>query len=626
MAIAHKSNFRHLLYPIHLIFTQASTLFHSNSRTNIEQYSWIYLTFAPIITFKYKPMIHFFKKPVSHIALPEKFTYPFQYTPHPLCVLAAEEVKEYIASRKEWQKELTLGKMFGVLVVQETEKATDEVTKQETNEENRIGYLAAFSGNLAGKNLHVYFVPPVYDLLQPQGFFKMEEEQISAINIRINELENSASYLESKEMWKIETDQAQAELNQVKAELKAAKEAREIRRQSSAGISEEEQAALIRESQYQKAEYKRKEKLWKKQLEEREAEVNRFKGEIERLKTERKERSAALQRKLFGQFRLLNAKGEVKDLSTMFEQTVQKVPPGGAGECALPKLLQYAYLHHLKPLAMAEFWWGDSPKNEIRHHGYYYPSCKGKCEPILRHMLQGLEVDENPLLDNIHKDTKLEIVFEDECLMVINKPAGMLSVPGKAEDMDSVYHHLKKKYPDATGPMIVHRLDMATSGLLLVAKTKEAHRNLQAQFENRSIKKRYIALLDGVIAETEETTPPTTGKPEKTGRIELPLCLNPLDRPRQIVSEEYGKEAITEYQIATHPNSKKYTRIIFYPLTGRTHQLRVHAAHPQGLNCPILGDELYGKKADRLYLHAEYIEFRHPVYGDIICIQKEPDF
>lgn len=588
-------------------------------------------------------MIHFFKKPVSHIALPEKFTYPFHYTPHPLCVLAAEEVKEYIASRKEWQEELALGKMFGVLVVlQKTEEATDKVKEAGTDEESRIGYLAAFSGNLAGKNLHSYFVPPVYDLLQPQGFFKIEEEQISAINIRINELENSASYLESKEKWEIETGQAQAELNQAKAEQKAAKEAREIRRQSPNGISEEEQAALIRESQYQKAEYKRKEKSWKKRLEEREAEVHRFKDEIERLKAERKERSAALQQKLFGEFRMLNAVGEVKDLCTIFEQTVQKVPPGGAGECALPKLLQYAYLHQLKPLAMAEFWWGDSPKNEIRHHGYYYPSCKGKCEPILQHMLQGLEVDENPLLDNVHKDTRLEIVFEDEWLLVINKPAGMLSVPGKTEDMDSVYHRLKEKYPDATGPMIVHRLDMATSGLLLVAKTKEAHRHLQAQFENRSIKKRYIALLDGVIAEAEraatQTTetpqkteiPHTIGVPEKTvapekaGRISLPLCLNPLDRPRQMVSEEHGKEAVTEYQIIA--KSEKYTRIAFYPLTGRTHQLRVHAAHPKGLNCPILGDELYGKKADRLYLHAEYIEFRHPVYGDIICIQKAPDF
>ena len=608
-------------------------------------------------------MIHFFKKPVSHLALPEKFTYPFHYTPHPLCVLAAEEVKEYIASRKEWQEELASGKMFGVLIVQTDNGITN-------NEENQIGYLAAFSGNLDGKNLHPYFVPPVYDLLQPEGFFKIEEEQISAINIRIRELENSSSYLGSKEKWKIETEQAKAVLNQAKAELKIAKEAREIRRQSSPELSEEEQASLIRESQYQKAEYKRLEKEWKKRLEELETEVRHFDIEIERLKTERKERSAALQRKLFEQFRMLNAQGEVKDLYTIFEQTVQKVPPAGAGECALPKLLQYAYLHQLKPLAMAEFWWGDSPKNEIRHHGYYYPSCKGKCEPILQHMLQGLEVDENPLLNPVHEEEELEIVFEDEWLLVVNKPAGMLSVPGKAEDKDSVYHRLKKKYPEATGPMIVHRLDMATSGLLLVAKTKEVHQDLQAQFANRSIKKRYVAVLDGAIIKTEKETKPIaekaillaketvstkkTAKAERTGntgRIELPLCLNPLDRPRQMVSSEHGKEAITEYQIISESEritsesentfnesnridesersineSRKYTRIIFYPLTGRTHQLRVHAAHPEGLGCPILGDELYGKKADRLYLHAEYLEFRHPIYGDILCIQKEADF
>ena len=608
-------------------------------------------------------MIHFFKKPVSHLALPEKFTYPFHYTPHPLCVLAAEEVKAYIASRKEWQEELASGKMFGVLIVQTDNGITN-------NEENQIGYLAAFSGNLDGKNLHPYFVPPVYDLLQPEGFFKIEEEQISAINIRIRELENSGSYLDSKEKWKIETEQAKAVLNQAKAELKMAKEAREIRRQSSPELSGEEQASLIRESQYQKAEYKRLEKEWKKRLEELETEVRHFDIEIERLKTERKERSAALQRKLFEQFRMLNAQGEVKDLYTIFEQTVQKVPPAGAGECALPKLLQYAYLHQLRPLAMAEFWWGDSPKNEIRHHGYYYPSCKGKCEPILQHMLQGLEVDENPLLNPVHEEEELEIVFEDEWLLVVNKPAGMLSVPGKVENRDSVYHRLKKKYPEATGPIIVHRLDMATSGLLLVAKTKEVHQDLQAQFANRSIKKRYVAVLDGTIIKTEKETKPIaekailiaketvstkkTAKAERTGRtgrIELPLCLNPLDRPRQMVSSEHGKEAITEYQIISESEkntsesentfnesnridesersineSRKYTRIIFYPLTGRTHQLRVHAAHPEGLGCPILGDELYGKKADRLYLHAEYIEFRHPIYGDILCIQKEADF
>ena len=278
-------------------------------------------------------------------------------------------------------------------------------------------------------------------------------------------------------------------------------------------------------------------------------------------------------------------------------------------------------------------------------------------------MLQGLEVDENPLLNPVHEEEELEIVFEDEWLLVVNKPVGMLSVPGKAEDRDSVYHRLKKKYPEATGPMIVHRLDMATSGLLLVAKTKEVHQDLQAQFANRSIKKRYVAVLDGTIIKTEKETKPIaekailiaketvstkkTAKAERTGRtgrIELPLCLNPLDRPRQMVSSEHGKEAITEYQIISESEntfnesnridesersineSRKYTRIVFYPLTGRTHQLRVHAAHPEGLGCPILGDELYGKKADRLYLHAEYIEFRHPIYGDILCIQKEADF
>ena len=549
-------------------------------------------------------MIHFFDQPVSHIALPERFTYPFNYTPHPLCVLAAEEVKAYISTQKEWQEELAPGKMFGVLIVQPQEE-----------EPSPIGYLAAFSGNLAGKNLHPYFVPPVYDLLQPQGFFKIEEEQISAINARISELEVNPHYLHLKEKLNAETEQANLELTQAKEKLKAAKEERELRRNSSPALSEEEQAILIRESQYQKAEFKRLERGWKERIKTLEKEIATFETETDKLKTERKKRSAALQQKLFEQFRMLNARGEIKDLCTIFEQTVHKTPPAGAGECALPKLLQYAYLHQLKPLAMAEFWWGNSPKTEVRHHGYYYPSCKGKCEPILQHMLQGLKVDKNPLSANAHKKEELEIVFEDEWLVVVNKPSGMLSVPGKEEEADSVYHRVKARYPEATGPMIVHRLDMATSGLLLVAKTKEVHQHLQEQFMNRSIKKRYVALLD----RSEQN-----GLPEETGTINLPLCLNPLDRPRQMISEEYGKPAVTEYRILDY--SDKYIRIAFYPLTGRTHQLRVHAAHHQGLNCPILGDELYGKKADRLYLHAEYLEFRHPVYGDIICIQKEAEF
>lgn len=556
----------------------------------------------------FEPMIHYFKESVSHIPVPERFTYPFHYTPHPLCVLAAEEVKAYIASQEEWKEELASGKMFGVLIVQKVRKI-----KGGQNIKGETGYLAAFSGNLAGKNLHSFFVPPVYDLLQPQGFFKIEEEQISAINTQIGELEDEPLYLKLQERLRAETKQVDLVSAQAKAELKAAKAARELRRQSSPTLTEKEEAELIRESQHQKAEYKRLERECKTQLEQIAAQVHVFEAKIERLKSERKERSATLQQKLFEQFRMLNAEGEIKDLCAIFKQTVQKTPPGGAGECALPKLLQYAYLHKLKPLAMAEFWWGDSPKTEVRHHGYYYPSCKGKCEPILQHMLQGLEVDENPLSANAHQGIELEIVYEDEWLLVVNKPAGMLSVPGKAEEGDSVYKRLRAKYPEATGPMIVHRLDMATSGVLLVAKTKEVHQHLQAQFENRTIKKTYHALLDGATKTIGER-----------GRIELPLCPNPLDRPRQMVDKVYGKSTITEYQILNITEGR--TRIAFYPSTGRTHQLRVHAAHPQGLHCPIVGDELYGKKADRLYLHAQYIEFRHPMYGDIISVQKEAKF
>lgn len=592
-------------------------------------------------------MNHLFKESVSHIPLPEKFTYPFLYTPHPLCVLAAEEVKDYIANRMEWKEELTIGKMFGVLIVKDERYVADErsvtVEQIEQNAKSKIGYLAAFSGNLAGKNLHSFFVPPVYDLLQPEGFFKIEEEHISGLNTRVHELENEPLYHDLQEKQKVETERIYAAIIQAKAELKAAKKERELRRQSSPTLSKEEETVLIRESQYQKAEFKRLEQEYKRQLEEIKTDVRNFESKIEKLKTERKKRSSDLQQRLFQQFRMLNAKGEVKDLSTIFEQTAQKVPPAGAGECALPKLLQYAYLHGLKPLAMAEFWWGDSPKTEIRYHGYYYPSCKGKCEPILHHMLQGLIVDENPLLANTHQDTTLEIVYEDEWLLVVNKPAGMLSVPGKAEEADSVYRRVRAKYPKATGPMIVHRLDMATSGLLLVAKTKKVHQHIQAQFKNRTIKKRYLALLEEnmrfgepkksieneVSAESKklignEMIESNDSFIGETGRIELPLCPNPQDRPRQMVSEEYGKPAVTEYRILKI--SGKHIRIAFYPLTGRTHQLRIHASHPQGLGCPIIGDDLYGKAADRLYLHAEYIEFRHPIYGDTISVQKDAEF
>ena len=542
-------------------------------------------------------MLHRFTTSITDIPLPERFTYPFCYTPHPLCILAAKEVQSYLTRQTAWKDELRQGKMFGVLIVQ--------------TEHGETGYLAAFSGILAGKNLHPFFVPPVYDLLQPQGFFKIEEENISSINRNIRQLENDKAYAALSAELARTIQSAEDILATAKAQLKEAKTAREQRRKEKE-LNAQEEAELIRESQFQKAEYKRLERSWKARITTLQTQTEDWERRISALKSERKTRSAALQQKLFEQFGMLNYRGEVKNLCEIFGQTVHKTPPAGAGECAAPKLLQQAYLHGWKPIAMAEFWWGDSPKTEIRHHGHYYPACKGKCEPILQHMLQGLQVEENPMLKRMQVPSKnLEIVYEDPWLSVINKPAGMLSVPGK-EDAVSVYSLMREQYPEADGPLTVHRLDMATPGLMLIAKTKRVHQNLQAQFKNRLVRKRYVALLEGIV-------------PKDKGTVDLPLCLNPLDRPRQMVHTEHGKPAITDYQVLERLDGKR-TRIAFYPRTGRTHQLRIHAAHPLGLHCPIIGDELYGEKADRLYLHAEYLEFTHPITGETVRITKEAEF
>ncbi len=542
-------------------------------------------------------MLHRFTTSITDIPLPERFTYPFCYTPHPLCILAAKEVQSYLTRQTAWKDELRQGKMFGVLIVQ--------------TEHGETGYLAAFSGILAGKNLHPFFVPPVYDLLQPQGFFKIEEENISSINRNIRQLENDKAYAALSAELARTIQSAENILATAKAQLKEAKTAREQRRKEKE-LNAQEEAELIRESQFQKAEYKRLERSWKARITTLQTQTEDWERRISALKSERKTRSAALQQKLFEQFGMLNYRGELKNLCEIFGQTVHKTPPAGAGECAAPKLLQQAYLHGWKPIAMAEFWWGDSPKTEIRHHGHYYPACKGKCEPILQHMLQGLQVEENPMLKRMQVPSQnLEIVYEDPWLSVINKPAGMLSVPGK-EDAVSVYSLMREQYPEADGPLTVHRLDMATSGLMLIAKTKRVHQNLQAQFKNRLVRKRYVALLEGIV-------------PKDKGTVDLPLCLNPLDRPRQMVHTEHGKPAITDYQVLERLDGKR-TRIAFYPRTGRTHQLRIHAAHPLGLHCPIIGDELYGEKADRLYLHAEYLEFTHPITGETVRITKEAEF
>lgn len=551
-------------------------------------------------------MIHYFNNDIHSIPIPDQFTFPFHYTPHPLCILASGEVQAYLQSRPEWHSELQQGKMFGVLTVR-----TDE---------GRIGYLAAFSGNLAGSNHHTFFVPPVYDLLNPEGYFKEEEENISRINRKIADIE-TRHYSPESFQAQLETFEAEAEnaIQQYKAFMKQSQQKRNQCREDGL-LTEAEQEALIKQSQFEKAELKRLKESQKKRIEEFKASIRPWKEQRESLKQERKKRSAALQRWIFQQFRIRNAQGEIRDLCEIFADTHQKFPPAGAGECAAPKLLQYAYLQGWEPIAMAEFWWGDSPQGKIRRHGQFYPACKHKCQPILTFMLQGLNVEPNPLLTCNTDASQIETVYEDDYLLVINKPAGMLSVPGK-NGQASVESIMQELYPDATGPLMVHRLDMDTSGLLIIAKDSESHTILQDQFERRIVKKRYIALLDG--------TPTTL---HEKGFIRLPLMPDYENSPLQTVDYENGKSAVTRYEILEDSSlfidGKEYfcTRVAFYPETGRTHQLRVHSAHRKGLDCPILGDPLYGQAANRMYLHAEQLEFRHPHTWEIIRLTKEAPF
>lgn len=541
-------------------------------------------------------VLHAFHSPVTHIPLPERFTYPFCYTPYPLCVLAAEEVQAYLSAKTEWQAELEKGKMFGVLVVRAGE--------------GKLGYVAAFSGMLAGKSIQPFFVPPVCNMQQLDDSFRLEEDAISGINALIESLESSEEYRVLREELAHEEACMKQWQAAAKRKLKTAKAERD-RSRSERTLTVEEEEALIRESQFQKAEYKRQELQWKRKLIDLQEKSAGYESRLESLRTERKQRSAALQQRLFSRFRMLNYRGEEKDLCDIFEHTLHKVPPSGAGDCAAPKLLQYAYLHGWKPLAMAEFWWGASPVSEMRRHGHYYPACKGKCEPILKHMLQGLDVEPNPLLPSGNdRERPLDVVYEDEWLVVVNKPAGLLSVPGKGNAF-SVYEWACRRYPQTDSPLMVHRLDMDTSGLLVVAKTKEAHCRLQAQFKHRLVRKRYVAWVVGQVGQDR-------------GTIDLPLCPDWLDRPRQMVDWAHGKPAVTDFEVLQRKEG--CTLVAFYPHTGRTHQLRVHAAHQAGLHCPIRGDALYGTKADRLYLHAESLTFTHPVTGEKLELTQKADF
>ena len=586
------------------------------------------------------------------IPSPRQFTYPFCYEVDPLAEAASLELQRYIADADLMSTEKGCGKMFGVLVV---EYEDEEGALQR-------GFLAAYSGLLGGRNDWPYFVPPVFDAQQPDGHFKRTEREISAINREIAAIEHDPEYLQSVEQHEQTKKRLQAEVDAFKAEVDAAKVRRDARRKSGEPLSEEEQAEMIRESQFMKAELRRRRKAMEQANSTLHIPHSTF---LKSLQRKRKQMSDELQRWLFAAYRMLNAKGEERDLIDIFREYTHAMPPAGAGDCCAPKLLQYAYLHHLRPVCMAEFWWGESPASEIRHHLHYYPACRSKCLPILTHMLKGLDVAPNPLAQKRHS-AEPRVLYADEYIMVVDKPAGMLSVPGKAESVRSEFSdsanisveeyfanlqlptnsqlpteqftigeadNSKLKIQNSKFLKAAHRLDMDTSGLLVLARTEQAYVELQRQFASRETVKRYEAVLSGVPTQNSKlkTQNSSTQPSGCLEAISLPLIADINDRPRQRVDMEHGKPALTLYNIvevrAVDANTavaytikkvdKGRTLIHLYPKTGRTHQLRVHCAHPLGLACPILGDPLYGiERADRMYLHAAELTFRHPVTGE----------
>ncbi len=540
-------------------------------------------------------MIHKFSKDISKVSIPAEFNNPFRYTPHQLCLMAAEEVRNYINSRSEWSEELMKGKMFGVLVV--------------STPTGEVGYISAFSGLLAGENRHPFFVPPVYDLLSKDSYFQQEEAEISQINREVEQLKTDTDYLRLLKIYSEKEREIKQYITQYREQIKLHKQERDKKREELT-LSQLEQELLIRESQFEKAELKRITDRGKSELAKIREQIDVYTDKIEALTEERHQRSADLQLWLFRQFRLLNAKGETKDLIEIFSKYGNIFPPAGAGECAAPKMLQYAYQNNLKPIQMAEFWVGASPVGEVRVDGNFYPSCKGKCLSILTHMLQGLKVKEINL-EYRNTDAELKVIYEDDYLIAIDKPAGILSVQGKIGGK-SVEEIMQESNPNIK---VIHRLDMATSGVLLLAKDIEMYKAMQTLFATREVRKTYIALIEG--------------EPKQSmGEISFPLSADYNNRPMQRVDYENGKEAITEYFVLATYNreGKKITRLSLNPITGRTHQLRVHLAHPKSLGMPIIGDELYGKPASRLMLHAMELVFKHPIKQTVITITANCPF
>ena len=539
--------------------------------------------------------------------MPEAFTYPFFYTPHPLVELASKELQNHLEANDlhhnfglgNHQDLVEQGKMFGVLVVQ--------------NQDGNLGWLAAYSGKLS-EEPQSYFVPPVADIHAAQSFYKKGEGELNAISAVITTLEQDPKRKAQKKTLQDRLDEINEYLRKGRAALKEAKKARQKYREAvrptvSAEDFEDICERLASESIQGQLAFKRSSKEWLSEQEALVEKLDQFDNAISDLKEERRLKSNALQREIFDHYVFLNAHGESQVLSACFPDFDMRHPPSGSGDCCAPKLLQYAYKNELQPLALGEFWWGSAPDKEVRQHKYFYPSCASRCRPILGHMLQGLDVEQNPLL-TFGQDKPMPVVYEDDDLVVVNKPAGLLSVPG-VEIEDSALTRIKNLYPNATGAILLHRLDMSTSGLLMFTLNPKANKRMQRQFIKRQVQKTYIADVEGVVANNH-------------GIIDLPLAPDYYDLPRQMVCDKTGKASETHWSVITR--SKSTTRLALKPITGRTHQLRVHCAHPEGLGMPMVGDELYGVIGERLHLHAHKLEFTHPTSKELITIEAPVDF
>ena len=544
-------------------------------------------------------------------ALPEAFPSPFdELGPHALARRAAELMQAELqggliapglsASLLEGAEG---GKMFGVLVVREPG--------------GRVGFLRAFSGMLAGRWEVEGFVPPLFDRVAREQVEPAGEATVKALLARFEAHQSSAALLEIRSAHAAQEARHAEERAALRARHDANRKRRHAQRAAlevSTTLTEEARRealhALDQESRGDKAERRRAEAAQEEErrvLLPRKARLERRLRALERL---RRIVCRALMKRIHDTYEVPNARGERRLLRALYGSGE---PPSGAADCAAPKLLAHAFRNGLRPLALAEFWWGSPPPAGGRIAGAFYAACQDKCGPLLPFMLEGLEVApprtfSPPAL--VAED--LPIVFEDTWVVVVDKPCGLLSVPGRdASVTDSVLARLRARYPHATGPLLVHRLDLDTSGLLVAALDPETYAELQRQFTGREVQKRYVAWLQGQVQ-------------GERGTIELPLRVDLDDRPRQIYDPVHGKAAVTEWHVLERSGGR--TRVAFFPLTGRTHQLRVHAAHPLGLGAPIVGDRLYGHEEARLHLHAESLSFRHPRTGQRLSFERPAPF